>query len=66
MPLPSCQGGHDWSDSYTERLKGASGVTILRKVRQCLGCKRTVEVPESYEIERVQSYPVAEDAQEAL
>ncbi len=44
MPLPTCDAGHDWSATYRERLRGASGVLIVRYMQQCLGCKKTREV----------------------
>ncbi len=59
MPIPPCTEGHDMSEPYTERLRGASGVTIVRLVRQCISCRKTVEVPESYMVERVRTYPCA-------
>jgi hypothetical protein len=58
MPLPSCSAGHDYSEPSVERLRGANGVTILRKIKVCLGCGKEVEVPESYEVERIKVHPV--------
>lgn len=60
MPLPSCDAGHDWSEPYTERLRGARNVLIVRLVKQCLACKKTVEVmhpaPKLPLSERIKSY----------
>ncbi len=61
VPLPTCDAGHDYSEPYVERLRGASGVTIVRRVKSCLGCNRTVEVFEPYErvaASRIKSYPL--------
>lgn len=44
MPYHPCEAGHDWSDVYNERLKGANGVTIVRRMKSCLGCQKTQEV----------------------
>ncbi len=46
MPIPPCTEGHDWSEPYTERLRGHNNVLIVRLVKQCLGCKKIVEVYE--------------------
>ncbi len=64
MPL-DCFGLHDWSEPYVERLKGARGVVILRKLRSCLACHKEVEVPESYEVERVTVYPCGDGSSNA-
>lgn len=60
MPLPSCDAGHDYSEPYTERLKGANNVTIVRLVKSCLGCGKVVEVtapaPKLPLSERIKSY----------
>lgn len=47
MPYHPCEAGHDYSEPYIERLKGANGVTIVRKVKSCLGCNKTLEVFDS-------------------
>lgn len=60
MPLPSCQGGHDYSEPYYERLRGHNNVLIVRLVKECLACHKTIEVfeptPKLPVSERIKSY----------
>lgn len=62
MPLPTCDAGHDYSEPYTERLRGHHNVLIVRLVKSCLACGKVVEVtlpaPKLPVSERIQQYEV--------
>lgn len=58
MPLHPCDAGHDYSEPFIERSKPGK-VTIVRKVKECLGCGKKVEVftdPSFYQSQRIKTY----------
>lgn len=72
MPF-SCQGLHNWSDPFYERVKIARAtkfpLTRLHLIQKCSACGETKEVwiqtPLHRESARIQRFPVEQDAQEA-
>lgn len=61
MPL-DCHGLHDWSEPYTERLRGHNNVLIVRLVKECLACHKTIEAmepaPRLSVSDRIQQFPL--------
>ena len=61
MPIPPCTEGHDWSLSWTQRTVAESGRIIrLKRVKECLGCGKQVEVFDEPRI----NYPARERIKE--